>query len=400
MRTMSKNYRATKLACYGGYVVQAIINNFLPILFVILQDNYKLNYELLGRIILINFCTQIVADTLTPLLTAKIGYRGSAVFSQLTAAAGLILLAVLPPLLPDPYIGIIIAVMVYAFGSGTMEVVLSPLMELLPTENKGANMAFLHSFYCWGQAFAVAATTLLVSVFGNREWQLVPLLWAIIPIAVGISFMRVEVIEPPAEEKGGSLKGAVKTRDFWCFVVFMVCAGASEIAMAEWASMFIQRGLGISKVTGDILGPCAFAVCMGAGRVVFGMLSGRYSVRRVFIVNSILCTACYIAAALSSIRMIAVCACALTGFSVSLSWPGTYSLAAARFKNGGTLMFSIFALCGDLGCSLGPWLLGLVADRSSLHTGFLVCAAFPLIMLIASLIYKENDCKQSEKMVE
>lgn len=397
---MSKNYRPTKLACYGGYVVQAMVNNFLPILFVILQDNYKLSYESLGRIVLINFCTQIAADALTPAVSAKIGYRGSAIFSQFTAASGLILLAFLPGMLPSPYIGIVISVIVYAFGSGMMEVVLSPLMELLPTENKSANMAFLHSFYCWGQAFTVIVTTLLVHIFGGSGWRFVPLIWAVIPITVGVSFTRVAVVEPPAEEKGGSLKGALNTRAFWCFVVFMICAGASEIAMAEWASMFVQKGLGISKVAGDLVGPCAFAVCMGIGRVVFGVFAGKYSVRGALIFNNILCAVCYFTVALCNIRAISVIACALTGFSVSLSWPGTYSLAAARFKNGGTLMFSIFALCGDIGCSVGPWLFGIIADKAWLNAGFLVCSLFPILMVAAALIYKENDCKKAEKMIE
>lgn len=397
---MSSNYRSTKLACYGGYVVQAIVNNFLPILFVVLQTNYKLSYELLGRIVLINFCTQIAADAITPFVTSRFGYRKTAVLSQLLAAGGLIFLAVLPGLLPAPYIGIIASVVIYALGSGMMEVVLSPLMELLPTGNKSANMAFLHSFYCWGQAFTVILTTLLVHFFGGADWRFVPLVWAVVPLAVGISFTRVEVVEPPAEQKGGTLRGAVNTRDFWCFVIFMICAGASEIAMAEWASMFVQNGLGISKVTGDLLGPCAFAVCQGIGRVVFGLFSGRFSVRRALIFNNFLCVACYLLVALCDIRAIAVIACALTGFSVSLSWPGTYSLAAERFKNGGTLMFSVFALCGDIGCSLGPWILGIIADITNLKTGFLVCSLFPLIFLAAAVLYKENDCKNKDAMVE
>lgn len=397
---MSSNYRSTKLACYGGYVVQAIVNNFLPILFVVLQTNYKLSYELLGRIVLINFCTQIAADAITPFVTSRFGYRKTAVLSQLLAAGGLIFLAVLPGLLPAPYIGIIASVVIYALGSGMMEVVLSPLMELLPTGNKSANMAFLHSFYCWGQAFTVILTTLLVHFFGGADWRFVPLVWAVVPLAVGISFTRVEVVEPPAEQKGGILHGAINTRDFWCFVIFMICAGASEIAMAEWASMFVQNGLGISKVTGDLLGPCAFAVCQGIGRVVFGLFSGRFSVRRALIFNNFLCVACYLLVALCDIRAVAVIACALTGFSVSLSWPGTYSLAAERFKNGGTLMFSVFALCGDIGCSLGPWILGIIADITNLKTGFLVCSLFPLIFLAAAVLYKENDCKNKDEMVE
>lgn len=390
---MSYNYTKTKLACYSGFVVQAIINNFLPILFVILQDSYKLSYEALGRIVLFNFCTQIVADLLTPKITDIFGYKGCAVLSQLTAALGLILLSFLPGICPSPYVGIVISVMVYAMGSGMMEVILSPIMELLPTKNKGANMAFTHSFYCWGQAFTVILTTIFVKLIGDADWNLIPIIWAVIPLVNTVAFTRVKVVEPPKEQRGGSLKGVFKERTFYCFVIFMVCAGASEIAMAEWASLFAQQGLNVSKVTGDLLGPCAFAICQGTGRVVLGAFSGKYSTRKVLIINNILCAVCYIMVGVCDIKALSLVACALCGFTVSLSWPGTYSLAAAKYKNGGTKMFSIFAFCGDIGCSLGPWLLGLVADYFGLNTGFVVSSAFPLLMVIAAFVVKEKDCK-------
>lgn len=390
---MSYNYTKTKLACYSGFVVQAIVNNFLPILFIILQDSYDLSYEALGRIVLFNFCTQIAADLLTPKITDLVGYKGCAALSQFTAALGLIMLSFMPNVCSSPYVGIVISVVVYAIGSGMMEVILSPIMELLPTKNKGANMAFTHSFYCWGQAFTVILTTVFVKIIGDVNWSFIPIIWAVIPLINVVAFTHVRVVEPPKEQRGGSLKGIMRERTFYCFMIFMFCAGASEIAMAEWASMFAQQGLGVNKVTGDLLGPCAFAVCQGTGRVVFGAFSGRYSARKALIYNNILCAVCYFAVGVCDIKWLSLVACALCGFSVSLSWPGTYSIAATRFKNGGTKMFSIFAFCGDLGCSLGPWLLGLIADFCGLATGFVVCAAFPLIMVLTALTVKENDCK-------
>lgn len=379
---MSSRYLKTRITCYSGYVVQAIINNFLPILFIILHDEYNLNYEQLGRIILINFLTQLFADICTPFLVKKIGYKGASILSQATSAIGFCLLAVLPDIMPSPYIGILSAVIVYAFGSGLMEVILSPIIELLPSTSKSGSMAILHSFYSWGQAFAVLITTFLVYILGNEGWRFIPLIWAVIPMINTIAFIRVPIIEPQAVVEEKSVKGMLFSREFVCFLIIMFCAGSSEIAMAEWASMFTQKGLGVNKVVGDLLGPCAFAIFMGVGRVIFGMLAGRYSIKRMLVINNILCALCYLVAGLSKHPIPALIACSLCGFAICLSWPGTYSMASSRFPMGGTLMFSLLAVCGDLGCSVGPWFLGLVADHSSLETGFTISAVFPLLMIL------------------
>lgn len=381
----------TRLTCYSGYVVQAVINNFLPILFVILQDQYRLTYEQLGRIILINFLTQLCADLCTPKLVSKIGYKGASVLSQATAAVGFCLLTVLPDIIPSPYIGVLAAVIVYAFGSGLMEVILSPIIELLPSRSKSGSMAILHSFYSWGQAFAVLLTTAMVYILGADNWRFIPLVWAVIPAVNTVLFIRTPIIEPQSEEKSSSVKNMLFSREFICFLVIMFCAGSSEIAMAEWASMFTQKGLGVSKVMGDILGPCAFAVFMGLGRVIFGVFAGRYSIKKVLVLNNLLCAACYLTAGLCRHPVPALAACALCGFSISLSWPGTYSMASERFPMGGTIMFSLLAVCGDLGCSVGPWFLGFIADHSSLQTGFTVSAVFPLLMIVAALFLPRKN---------
>lgn len=388
---MFKSYKSTKNACYIGYVVQAIVNNFLPILFVILQDEYSLNYEKLGRLVFINFFVQLIADMLTPSVVKKIGYKNTALISHAMATIGLCMLSILPALLSESYYGIVISLIFYAGGSGVIEVVISPMVELLPSDNKAANMAFLHSFYCWGQAFTVIVTTAMISLFKADNWQLVPLIWAIIPMINLFVFSKVPVVEPEAEEKKVTAKEMIFSRDFFCFVIFMLCAGASELAMSQWASMFAQKGLGVSKVVGDIMGPCAFAIAMGLGRVIFGIFAGKYSPKKVLIINNIICCLCYLTVGLVKIPALALLACALCGFSVSFSWPGTYSMAAKRFVGGGTLMFGIFALSGDIGCSLGPWILGLVANNSGLNAGFLSSIVFPLIMVFtAAFIYKEK----------
>lgn len=388
------SYTPTKIASYAGLFVQAIVNNFLPILFIALQDVYKIGYEKLGRLIMFNFITQLVTDMLTPKIVGKLGYRKSAIMCQGFAAVGLSMLSILPRALPDPYVGIVISVMVYAFASGLMEVILSPMVEMLPTENKSGNMSILHSFYCWGQAVTALVTTLLVKFFGYANWMYIPLIWAAVPFINMFSFFKVPIIEPEPERKSDKLRELLKSPTFRCFMVMMLCAGASEIAMAEWASMFAQKALGVSKVVGDLAGPCAFAVFMGTGRILYAKFSEKISFRKTVAAMCALCAACYLTAAFSKIPLLALIACAVCGFTVSILWPGTYSAGARVFPRGDAVMYSVFAMCGDLGCCLGPWILGIIADALSLNIGFAVSAVFPIIMLVTALMFlKEKDCK-------
>lgn len=293
--------------------------------------------------------------------------------------------------MPDPYVGIVISVTVYAFASGLMEVILSPLVEMLPTMNKSGNMSILHSFYCWGQAVTALVTTFLVSLFGYANWMYIPIIWAIVPFINMFSFLKVPIIEPEPERKSDSLKKLLSSPLFRCFMVMMLCAGASEIAMAEWASMFAQQALGVSKVIGDLAGPCAFAIFMGTGRLLYARFAERVSFRKTVMVLSALCAACYLTAAFVNIPLLALISCALCGFTVSVMWPGTYSAGSKAFPHGDAVMFSVFAMCGDLGCCLGPWILGIIADIKSLHTGFAVTAVFPVIMLITAIFFFKED---------
>ena len=389
--TKKLNYTSTKIASYAGLFVQAIVNNFLPILFIALQDVYKIGYEKLGRLIMFNFVTQLVTDMLTPKIVGLLGYRKSAVMCQGFAALGLAMLSFMPRIMPDPYVGIVISVMVYAFASGLMEVILSPMVEMLPTKNKSGNMAVLHSFYCWGQAVTTLVTTFFVSLFGYVNWMYIPILWAVVPLINMFSFIRVPIIEPEPERKSDSLKKLLSSPLFRCFMIMMVCAGASEIAMAEWASMFAQQALGVSKVVGDLAGPCAFAILMGTGRILYARFSASLSFRKTVIALSALCSACYLTTALTHITLLALISCAVCGFTVSVMWPGTYSAGAKAFPKGDAVMFSVFAMCGDLGCCLGPWILGIIADIKDLHTGIASTAIFPIIMLITSIFFFKEE---------
>ena len=390
---MTRTYKSTKIACFAGFVVQAIINNFLPLLFIIFNTRYHLNYEQLGRLLFINFFVQLIVDALTPMVVKRIGYRGAAIACHGLAAGGLCLLGILPMLFPNHlYTCVVISIIIYAAGSGIIEVCISPIVEMLPGDKKGADMAFSHSFYCWGQAFTVLISTLLIYILGQDMWQLIPIIWAAIPLINMFNFMRVPIVEQPDGPVSKTAKTLFKNRDFWIFAIIMICAGASEITMAEWASIFTQQALGVSKTTGDLLGPCAFAVCMGSGRVIFGLLDGKFNPKKALIINNIFCVICYVGVAVCSIEWLSLVACALCGFTVSLSWPGTYSMAARHFPTGGTLMFSVLALCGDLGCSIGPWTMGIVANTTTLETGFLVCAIFPAVMVIAAPFLRKEKC--------
>lgn len=397
---MNSSYRSTRLACYIGITVQAIVNNFLPIIFIVFNESYGLSYEELGRIIFINFAVQIFADFAATKISEVLGIRTTAFLCQFFAAVGLSLLCLLPEVMENTYLAIIVSVVFYAFASGLMEVILSPIVEHLPLKNKGAQMSFLHSFYCWGQAFTIIGTTLLIKVTGYEMWNFIPLIWAIIPLFNSFAFFYVPIVYPTNSKEKTPALSLFKEKSFLCFLIFMLCAGASEISMAQWASIFAQQTLGVSKVLGDILGPCAFAIFMGTGRIIFGALSGRVSMRKIFIVNNILCTVCYLLVALCKIPAAAFIGCAACGFSVCLSWPGTYSMASARFLSAGTIMFSLLALCGDFGCSVGPWLLGAVADRFGLSYGFAVCAIFPITMTITAFVLKEKDCKTEQSVLK
>ena len=328
---MSNKYLKTKLASYIGYIVQAIVNNFLPILFIALQDIYKLSYEQLARLIVINFVTQMFTDLITPKIVTKLNYKKTAVLAHFSAFSGLFLLGVLPNCMNDKYSAICLSLVITAFGSGLIEVIISPIIENLPTDNKKGNMAFLHSFYCWGQAFTIIVTTAWIFTFGFGNWLYIPLIWSIIPFINMFVFMKVSVVEPSSETKKTKFKELFKSSRFRCFMVMMLCAGACEIAMAQWASLFAQQALGVSKVIGDLLGPCAFAIFMGIGRIWYGSIAEKISFRKTLINLSAVCFILYLIVAFCKIPIIALVCCALCGFTVSISWPGLYSAGAKSF---------------------------------------------------------------------
>lgn len=384
---MENRYKRTKIACYTGYFVQAIINNFLPLLFVMLNKNYQVSYEMLGRLILLNFFTQLCVDLLSFRIVKTFGYKRSVFAADVLAALGLILLSVLPLMTKHTYIAICISVVIYATGSGLIEVLISPIIEYLPTDNKSSGMSLLHSFYCWGQVATVAVTTLFFTVFGIDEWYIMGLIWAVVPIINIFMFIGAPIVQPEGDSASENPQNSIlKNKSFYVYLILMFCAGSCELAVSQWASAFAEQGLHISKSAGDLLGPCSFAVFMGIGRVLYGIVGDKININKVLTFASVLCLCCYVTLSFSNNAVLSLAACSLCGFSVSVMWPGTYSLAAKNFRQGGTAMFGLLAALGDIGCAMGPWITGLVSTDGDLSKGFTVGIIFPLTMVILLVV--------------
>lgn len=367
---MHLTYKHTRYACYAGYITQAIINNLAPLLFIIFQTQYGLNFEMVGRLILINFGTQILADLIAVKFADKFGYRASAVLAHIFCAVGLVLLGTLPQICPSPYIGLVIAVVTYALGGGLLEVLVSPIVDSLPGEKKASDMSLLHSFYCWGQMGVVLISTLILTALGTDIWMWLPIGWAILPFANLFFFIKVPMVPPVPEEKLMTVGELCKNRMFLLALVVMMCAGASELTMSQWSSLFAETGLGVSKTLGDLLGPCLFAALMGTGRLLYGLYGHKLNLQNGLLFCGCLCMLCYFTTVFAPHPLLSLIGCAVCGFSVSLMWPGAFSDTAARFPMGGTAMFGMMAVFGDLGASLGPWMSGVVSDLSQ-NTGFL-----------------------------
>lgn len=394
---MRYTYKHTLRACYLGYITQAIVVNLAPLLFVIFQNQYHISFEMIGRLILINFGTQIVADILSVKYVDRIGYRKAAVIAHIFCSVGLMSLGVLPLIMPAPYMGLVVAVMIYAIGGGIIEVLVSPIVEFLPGDEKAAAMSLLHSFYCWGQVGVVLLTTLLLKVIGSSYWFVLPILWAFIPLYNIKNFLKVPIIEPQEDAPTMSIGELLSTRGFVIALLLMLCAGASEITMSQWSSLFAEKGLQVPKVVGDLLGPCLFAVLMGIGRSIYGIWGHKINLNRALMASGILCVICYAVTIFVQNPFISLLGCGVTGLSVSLMWPGTFSLTSATYPMGGTAMFGMLAIFGDIGAAVGPWIAGVVSDAVGLglKAGLLVAIVFPVMLVIGVMLLKKLNI-QSE----
>ena len=379
-------YRHTLYASYLGYVTQAICNNLPPLLFVTFNERFGVTLGHLGLLVSINFAIQMLVDLLSARYVDRIGHRRAVVLAQGMSTAGLLLLGVLPYVLENAFIAILIPIAIGAVGGGLLEVLVSPIVEGLPGEHKEKAMSLLHSFYCWGHVAVVLLSTAYFALAGVENWRYLPLIWAILPFANAFLYAKVPMQPPLAEHERMPLKTLFSKKVFWLFLLMMVCAGASEQAMSQWSSLFAERGLSVGKAMGDLLGPCAFAALMGLARLLYGLLGDKLNVRRAMALSAALCVGCYVLAANAPHPLLGLLGCALTGFSVGLMWPGTFSIVARAYPQGGTAMFAILALAGDVGCTAGPGLVGLVSGGAGLSAGLMVACIFPVLMLVSALV--------------
>ena len=383
MKRIRNSYGHTIYASYIGYITQAVVNNFAPLLFLTFAGSFSLSLEKITLITTANFLIQLCVDFLSAKFIDRIGYRVSIVAAHLFAAAGLVGLAVFPALFGNAYAGLLTAVVLYAVGGGIIEVLISPIVESCPTEKKEAAMSLLHSFYCWGHVLLVVVCTGFFRIFGIENWRVLACLWAVIPLVNAFYFLFVPIYPVTGEHEKMSFGSLFREKLFWLFIVVMVCAGASEQAMSQWASAFAESALHVSKTVGDLAGPCAFAVLMGTARALYGKFSEKIPLRSFMAGSAVLCIGCYVLASCTKNPMVGLLGCALCGFSVGIFWPGTFSMASAALPGGGTAMFAFMALAGDLGCSTGPTLVGMVAEAAGgdLKTGLLAAVGFPVLIL-------------------
>lgn len=381
---MKNQYNQTVTACFVGYIVQAIVNNFVPLLFLTFQKSYQIPLSQITLLVTFNFGVQLLVDLLSVGFVDRIGYRVSMILAHGLSAVGLILLTILPEVFASPFAGILAAVLVYATGGGLLEVLVSPVVEACPSDNKEKAMSMLHSFYCWGHVGVVMISTLFFRLFGIGSWKILAVVWAAVPICNAFAFTKVPIAALMEEgEHGLSLKELFRMKRFWILLIMMICAGASEQAVSQWASAFAEKGLGISKTAGDLAGPMAFAVLMGISRAFYGKYGERINLDRFMAFSSCLCIASYLGISLLPVPQLSLAACAVCGLSVGIMWPGTFSKAAAALPRGGTALFALLALGGDVGCSGGPTLVGAVTSvmGDDLKTGILSAVVFPVLLL-------------------
>lgn len=410
-----KSFKSTKIACYIGYIVQGIVNNLSPLFFVIYQKEFGLSYGLLSSLIVMNFTTQIIVDLICVKFADKWGYRNCAVVAHCFSATGLILLGVLPNGISTPFAGLAIATICSAIGGGIIEVIISPIIDSIPSDAQDAKMSLLHSFYCWGQVGVVLITTATIKIIGEAMWLIIPVIWAIVPALNAILFSKVPLNPTVSHEEKIPLKKLFSSKIFFLCMLLMISAGASELAMSQWSSLFAEKGLGVPKFMGDILGPCLFAIFMGTGRTIYGFFGHKLNLFNSLIFCGALCVLCYLGAALFSIPILALLSCAFCGFSVSLMWPGVFSTASELYPKGGTAMFGVLAVCGDIGCTAGPALTGAVSDVVSkmgltvsnisisvdslgLKAGLLAATIFPLIMIICVPMLKRLSRRKNGEL--
>ena len=392
--TIQKNYKKTLIACYLGFVTQAISANYAPLLFLTFKSTYGITLEKIAMIPMVFYFTQLIVDLAATKFADKIGYRACVLASQVLSAAGIALMSFLPELLPAPFVGILISVVLYAIGSGLIEVLVSPIVEACPFENKDGVMSLLHSFYCWGAMAVILGSTLFFAVFGVENWKILTMIWALIPLYNTFNFMNCPIERLVEDGKSMGISRLLKTPIFWLMIILMVCSGASEATMAQWASAFTESAIGVSKTVGDLAGPCLFAMFMGISRMLYGKFSEKLDLTKVMLICGTMCVGCYLLASLSSLPILGLAGCGICGLAVGIMWPGSISISSQKCPRGGTAMFAFLALAGDFGATVSPAMVGGLSEMAggNLKTGLLVATIFPVILVVGLIVlYKVKN---------
>ncbi|MBR7122175.1 MAG: MFS transporter [Oscillospiraceae bacterium] len=388
--TKQKNYKKTLVACYLGFITQAISTNFAPLLFLTFKGTYGITLEKIAMIPLVFYLTQLLVDLAATKFADKIGYRTCVVASQVLSSVGLVLMAILPEILPVPFIAILISVVLYAVGSGLIEVLLSPIVEACPFESKDGAMSLLHSFYCWGAMGVILGSTLYFAVFGLENWKILTYVWALVPLYNAFNFINCPIERLMEDGKSMGIRKLLKTPVFLLMMLLMVCAGASEATMSQWTSAFTESALGVSKTVGDLAGPCLFAMFMGISRMLYGKFSQKLDLSKVMLICGIMCAGCYLLASLSTLSILGLAGCALCGLAVGIMWPGTISVSSQKCPRGGTAMFAFLALAGDLGAAVSPTMVGSLSEATggNLKMGLFVATLFPIILVVGLIVLR------------
>ncbi len=377
------NFKHTFRACFMGFFIQSIVCVFTPLLFVIFNTEYKISLPLITMISTVNFVVQFITDGFSIFFLQKIGYRKAGILAHFFAFCGLVILGTVAPRMPNMYLWIMIAVVLYSIGGGLLEVVLSPIIENTPSKSKSGTMSMLHSMFSVGSVATVLLTTIGLKIFGWQSWKYISVMWAILPFLNMIYFFFIPINEGNENIEREPIWSFFRDRAFWGFLLVMMCGGAAEIGISQWASAFAETSLGISKTAGDVIGPCMFAVMMGVARMLHSRYPHLITLSKAIMYSGILATVCYLGAALVPIPFVALAFCGLCGFAVGIMWPGTLSLATRKYPAAGGTLFAVMALAGDLGCTAGPTAVGFVASifGGNLRTGLLIGAFFPIVMV-------------------
>ena len=387
-----KNYKKTLLACYLGFITQAISANFASLLFLTFKEIYEISLEKIALIPFVFYFTQLLVDFAATKFADKIGYRTCVVASQVLSSLGLILMAVLPELMPVPFVGILISVVLYAIGSGLIEVLVSPIVEACPFENKDGIMSLVHSFFCWGSMGVVLGSTIFFALFGIENWKILTFIWALVPLYNALNFINCPIERLVEDGKSMSVRQLLGVPVFWLMIILMICAGASEATMTQWTSAFTESALGVSKTIGDLAGPCMFAMFMGISRMLYGKMSKNLDLTKTMLLCATLCVFCYLLASLSASSTLGLAGCALCGLAVGIMWPGTISISSQKCPRGGTAMFAFLALAGDLGAAVSPTMVGRFSEMAggNLKVGLFIATVFPIILTLGLIFLKRK----------